>query len=121
MSWIQATSLCAFTCFLGFIGRSGGLNCSQCNVRFMGVHNLCNKPRNATGCIGCMKTVAKVKCPKLSAVSASLLETSTSNPQDATSNRAMAATQNDAIATRTTATPEPHRWRGSLPSPRSAS
>ncbi|BFZ16113.1 hypothetical protein BsWGS_19152 [Bradybaena similaris] len=61
MSWIQATSLCAFTCFLGFIGRSGGLNCSQCNVRFMGVHNLCNKPRNATGCIGCMKTVAKVK------------------------------------------------------------
>uniref|UniRef100_A0A0B6XZQ2 Protein sleepless n=1 Tax=Arion vulgaris TaxID=1028688 RepID=A0A0B6XZQ2_9EUPU len=50
-----------FLVFMIVICRSEALNCSNCNVRYMGTQNLCKDPRNATGCIGCMKTVAKVK------------------------------------------------------------
>ncbi|KAH9507403.1 hypothetical protein Btru_058002 [Bulinus truncatus] len=47
--------------FAIMFGVATALNCSQCNNRFGGVPNTCVSPKNMTGCMGCLKTLTKVK------------------------------------------------------------
>jgi hypothetical protein len=53
--------LCFMVLAMLLNGQSDALHCSQCNMRQRGVGNTCAAPRNMSNCIGCMKTLTKVK------------------------------------------------------------
>ncbi|XP_013071719.2 uncharacterized protein LOC106058768 [Biomphalaria glabrata] len=61
MSPYENCILKSFIIVAFYVCASSALNCFQCNNRFGGVPNTCVSPKNMTGCIGCLKTLTKVK------------------------------------------------------------